>query len=87
MRFPVPFSLACHLLLGVISMSLLAPLHITRKHDRIEQAPIDLIDVNSRHALLCSRRGVILMHALLYLVQAKVANISYVLITILVKSL
>jgi len=87
MRFPVSFSLAHHLLLDVISMALLAALHITREHDRIEQAPIDLVDVDSGHALLCSRRGVILVHALLHLVQAEVAYISHVLITILVKPL
>ena len=87
MKFPISVSLARHLLLGVISVALLAALHITREHDRIEQAPIDLVDVDSRHALLCSRRGVILVHALLHLVQAEAANITYVLITILVKPL
>ena len=87
MSFPISFSLGSHLLLGVICEGLLAALHIAREHDGIQQAAIYLIDVDPGHALLCSWRRVILMHALLDLVQAKIANLTHVLIAILVKPL
>ena len=90
MILPVPFSLANHLQLCLISVALLASLSTTwsvRVHDGVEEAPVNLIYVYARHALLGSWRGVVLVHALLDLVQAHVANILHILIASLVKPL
>ena len=49
---------------------------VTRQDDGVESAFIDLIDVDPWHALVCSGRRIVFVHALLDKVQVTDTDVS-----------